>query len=253
MKIAHKLDSAEKITREELERVLKGSLQASSFEVDTNQMEQIMNGIMKAGDPEGEGAISFVSLVQLLDKHQLYISESGLIARYGKTKRSQGRSLSRGQKFTERIKMFFTNNVSSLAWFGVYVLLNVFLAIVGVLTAGREGWERFAYGTGPVLSMNCVLVLLPSLKSLIHAMRGSYWMNKVRHCYSKFAFRMLLLPLVLTRRNGVCNDCLCSLLAGVSTDEGCHVPCHCHVWDTHLDWSSHLDTPCVIRSRQQKC
>ena len=46
MKIAHKLRSAEQISRRELERVLKGSL-GTSFEVDTYQMEQMIEGIMK--------------------------------------------------------------------------------------------------------------------------------------------------------------------------------------------------------------
>lgn len=40
-------------------------------------------------------------------------------------------------------------------------------------------WNMWAYGTGPVLSMNCVLILLPTLSSLVHAMRNSKWMNKV--------------------------------------------------------------------------
>ena len=179
MKIAHKLESAEQISREELERVLTGSLQASSFEVDAYQMEQMMAGIMKAGDPDGDGAIPFVNLIQLLSQHQLYISESGLIARYGKTKGAQGGNLTRMQRHAKRTKEFFSKNMAALLCFSVYVLLNVFLAVVGVLATSHEGWQRFAYGTGPVLSMNCILILFPSLTSFIYAMRNSYWLNKV--------------------------------------------------------------------------
>ena len=47
MKIAHKLRSAEHISKRELQRVLSGSLEASNFEVEQYQMEQMIEGIMK--------------------------------------------------------------------------------------------------------------------------------------------------------------------------------------------------------------
>lgn len=47
MKIAHKLRSAEHISKRELKRVLSGSLEASNFEVEQYQMEQMIEGIMK--------------------------------------------------------------------------------------------------------------------------------------------------------------------------------------------------------------
>ena len=47
MKIAHKLRSAEHISKKELERVLVGSLSATKFEVEPYQMEQMVEGIMK--------------------------------------------------------------------------------------------------------------------------------------------------------------------------------------------------------------
>ena len=137
---------------------------------------------MQAGDPNGSGVISFVNLIQLLSEHQLYISESGLIARYGKTKGVQGGNLSRSQRATHKIKDFFVNNTSSTIWFALYFALNVIILAVGVGAAdlaGRRGWNLVAFGAGPVLSMNCVLVLLPTLSSLIHAMRCSTVMNKV--------------------------------------------------------------------------
>ena len=50
MKIAHKLRSAEHISKRELQRVLKGSFEASNFEVEDYQMEQMIDGIMKVSD-----------------------------------------------------------------------------------------------------------------------------------------------------------------------------------------------------------
>ena len=47
MKIAHKLASAEYIAREELQRVLSGSLQSTQFAVEPYQMDQMVDGIMK--------------------------------------------------------------------------------------------------------------------------------------------------------------------------------------------------------------
>lgn len=47
MKIAHKLRSAEHISKRELQRVLTGSFEASNFEVEEYQMEQMIEGIMK--------------------------------------------------------------------------------------------------------------------------------------------------------------------------------------------------------------
>ena len=47
MKIAHQLRSAEHISQRELERVLAGSFQAAKFEVPLDQMEQMVDGIMK--------------------------------------------------------------------------------------------------------------------------------------------------------------------------------------------------------------
>lgn len=49
MKIAHQLRSAEHISQRELERVLAGSFQAAKFDVPLDQMEQMVNGIMKVG------------------------------------------------------------------------------------------------------------------------------------------------------------------------------------------------------------
>ena len=57
--------------------------------------------------------------------------------------------------------------------------LNVALLVGTVAAADGMGWERWSFGTGPVLSLNCVLVLMPTLKSLVHNMRSSAWMEKV--------------------------------------------------------------------------
>ena len=119
-----------------------------------------------------------MSLIQLLSKHRLYISESGLIARYGKTKGAQG-NLSGWKRLVDRVKQGVMVHWTSLVWFLAYLLLNILLLMVGVLATNRDGWEKWAYGTGPVLSMNCVLVLLPTLSSVVHCMRNSTWMNKV--------------------------------------------------------------------------
>ena len=47
MKVAQQLRSAEHMSQKELERVLAGSLQATSLQVDPYQMDQMVNGIMK--------------------------------------------------------------------------------------------------------------------------------------------------------------------------------------------------------------
>jgi len=47
MKIAHRLRSAEHISKSELQRVLAGSLLSTKFEVEPHQMEQMIDGIMK--------------------------------------------------------------------------------------------------------------------------------------------------------------------------------------------------------------
>ena len=138
--------------------------------------------LCQAGDPSGSGVVSFVNLIQLLSEHQLYISESGLIARYGKTKGIQGGNLNRSQRAGVGVKNFFSRNFSCIIWTLLYFVLNVLLFGIGVGAAAsveRSGWKLLAYGGGPVLSMNCVLVLLPTLSSLIHAMRSSTAMNKV--------------------------------------------------------------------------
>lgn len=191
MKIAHKLRSAEHISKKELERVLVGSLSATKFEVEPYQMEQMVEGIMKAGESSNSQRLPFMNLIKLLSKHRLYISESGLIARYGKTKGAQG-SANRWQNGSDRLKQFVSINLSSVAWFLVYLLLNLVLLMIGVLATDREGWGRWAYGTGPALSMNCVLVLLPTLSSVICAMRNSVWMNKVFPLMHALAFHVII-------------------------------------------------------------
>lgn len=140
----------------------------------------------QAGDPDDTGSISFIGLIQLLSKHQLYISESGLIARYGKTKSSsEGATQSqRRSPLATRLREFLYRNMYAILWIMLYVALNLFIFAVGVGAYSRkEGlggtWRLWAFGTGPVLSMNCVLILLPTLSSLIHAMRNSCWINKV--------------------------------------------------------------------------
>lgn len=139
---------------------------------------------VQAGDPEDTGAITFVSLIQLLSKHQLYISESGLIARYGKTKGSDARN--RNLTFADRLQDFLSNHATFILWFLVYLALNLVLFAAGVGTYSmdttiRHTWKMWAYGTGPALSMNTVLVLLPTLLGMIHAMRGTRWTNIVSY------------------------------------------------------------------------
>lgn len=141
---------------------------------------------VQAGDPEDTGAISFVGLIQLLSKHQLYISESGLIARYGKTKSASesNPTQNRSQQASIKIQQFFYRNMNCLMWVLLYFALNLVLFAIGVGVYSRRDdlentWRLWAFGTGPVLSMNCVLILLPTLSSLIHAMNNSCWMGSV--------------------------------------------------------------------------
>ena len=122
--------------------------------------------------------IKFVDLIDLLSKHRLYISDSGLIAKYGKTK-GAGSAMSVKEKVCMKVSEVVSNHLPTIVWTSAYVMLNLVLLLVGMLTTDKTGWGRFAYGTGPALSMNCVLVLLPMLHSMIHAMRGNLWLNKV--------------------------------------------------------------------------
>ena len=82
-----------------------------------------------------------------------------------------------------KLKQFVHDQKCNFVWLLLYVALNLLLFAIGVgvysRDEGKEGWRLWAFGTGPVLSMNCVLILLPTLASLVHAMRGSVWMNKV--------------------------------------------------------------------------
>ena len=66
MKIAHKLRSAEHISKKELQRVLAGSLHSTKFQVEPHQMEQMIDGIMKVS----------TGLTVLVQELQLYISYS---------------------------------------------------------------------------------------------------------------------------------------------------------------------------------
>ncbi len=134
---------------------------------------------LQEGDPQSTGVISFVNLIKLLSKHQLYISESGNIARYGKTKGTQGGDLTRGERVVRGATELFLGSASTLVWLAVYLLLNAFVFGVGIALSSGDGVRRIAYGVGPVLSMSTVLVLLPTLLSVITALRGSEWMNKV--------------------------------------------------------------------------
>jgi len=192
MKIAHNLRSAEHISKSELQCVLAGSLLSTKFEVEPHQMEQMIDGIMKAGDPDEVGVVSFVSLIQLLSKHRLYISESGLIARYGKTKGAEGSRLNPRQLLLDHVQQFMLTHIPSLAWFTAYILLNLLLFVVGLTVTEREGWNRWAYGCGPVLSMNCVLVLLPTLSSVILNMKNSPLMAKVFPLTHALAFHVIV-------------------------------------------------------------
>lgn len=127
-----------------------------------------------------------MALIQLLSKHQLYISESGLIARYGKTKASSESSSAQNRRtqLPSKMKEFLYKNMNSLVWLLLYVALNLVLFAIGVGVYSRRedlsgSWRLWAFGTGPVLSMNCVLILLPTLSSLLHAMSNSCWMSSV--------------------------------------------------------------------------
>ena len=122
--------------------------------------------------------LKFVDLIDLLAKHRLYISDSGLIAKYGKTKGADV-TLNSRRGIGAKIVEFFASRIVSLSWLALYLILNVVLFVAGVFSTEKSGWKQWAYGTGPVLSMNCVLVLLPVLHSFIHLMRASSWLNMV--------------------------------------------------------------------------
>ena len=191
MKIAHKLKNAEHITHKELENILATSLVASKIEIQPRQLEEMIAGIMKAGDPGNTGVVTFMNLLPLLYQHRLYISESGLIVRYGKTKRNQGGTTCH-QRTVSRIKNFFHLNASLLLWFAVYLVANAALVTGGVLSNEKLGWGRWAYGTGPVLSMSCVLVLLPTMTSLIQAMSSAQWMTKLLPLHRSVHFHLVM-------------------------------------------------------------
>ena len=150
-----------------------------------------------------DDALPFTSLIPLLPKHGLDLLESGFVAR-------GNRAIAHGNRAITRSNSVVVRNVprsdragrtrgcvavcrrpagylwyklggfwQCLIWACVYVVLNVALLVVTVAATDRMGWERWSFGTGPVLSLNCVLVLLPTLKSLVHNMRSSSWMEKV--------------------------------------------------------------------------
>jgi hypothetical protein len=132
-----------------------------------------------------------VALIQLLSKHKLYISESGLIARYGKTKERTTSTQTRWQQFVAGTKEFFHKNFKNLVWLLLYMVLNLAVFSIGVGVYSRRDsltntWRLWALGTGLTLSMNCVLILLPVLSSLIHAMSNSQWLSKVRRIGMKW-------------------------------------------------------------------
>lgn len=138
----------------------------------------MVDGIVKAADADESGIIKFVDLIGLLVKHGLYISDSGFIAKYGKSKTSEKNNTA-PEKCGSSVANFFLSQSVTICWGLVYVIVNILLVIMGVLSTPKTAWSKWAYGTGPVLSFNCVLILLPMLKSLIHNMRGSLFFNKV--------------------------------------------------------------------------
>ena len=161
--------------------------------------------------------ISFVNLVQLLSEHQLYISESGLIARYGKTKGVQGGNLSGSQRAAQKVTNFFFKNSSCMIWVVLYFVLNMIMLTIGIGAAdraGKRGWNLVAFGAGPALSMNSVLVLLPTLSSLIHAMRSSTMMNKVH-----YQFKESLRPLEANPYSCYDNACVIHRILGIHSGQ----------------------------------
>ena len=139
----------------------------------------MVDAIMKAGDAEESEVIKFADLIDLLAKHRLFISDSGLIAKYGKTKATADVNMKPRQRCCNKFTDFFLSNLSTLGWMSIYFILSVILVIAGVFTNDKKDWGMWSYGTGPVLSFNCVLVVLPMLRSFIHAMKNSSWLNKV--------------------------------------------------------------------------
>lgn len=138
----------------------------------------MVDGIMKAADADETGVIKFVDLIDLLVKHRLYISDSGFIAKYGKSKTS-ARNITAPKKCGSSLANFISSRAVAISWGLVYLIASILLMLIGVISTPNNGWGQWAYGTGPVLSFNCVLVIIPMMRSLIHNMRGSTFLNKV--------------------------------------------------------------------------
>ena len=135
---------------------------------------------MKAADADEIGIIKFVDLIELLVKHRLYISDSGFIAKYGKTKSSERKNIKATKRCSGQAANFLSSHITSIGWGVTYLFVNILLMLIGVLSTSNNGWGQWAYGTGPALSFNLVLVIVPMMKSLVQNMRGSPWLNKVR-------------------------------------------------------------------------
>lgn len=117
----------------------------------------------------------------MLAKHRLYISDSGVIAKYGKS-RAEG-NLSTIQQMYGKIASFCVKNLATIFWSCLYMILSFVLLLAGFLThyKDEEGWGLVANGFGPLLSFNCVLVLLlMSLKGITNSLKGSIFAVQVR-------------------------------------------------------------------------
>lgn len=134
--------------------------------------------LSQAADPDETQVIKFVDLIDLLAKHRLYISDSGLIAKYGKSQATQS-NLTWKQSAWSKIASFFSTFGAAMFWFAMYFVLNVVLVLAGVLANDREGVAKWAYGLGPVLSLNCVLLLLPTLTGFKHILNGNSLFKRV--------------------------------------------------------------------------
>ena len=88
--------------------------------------------------------LKFVDLIDLLAKHRLYISDSGLIAKYGKTKGTEVTLNSRrgtGAKIVE----FSASRLVPLSWLGLYLILNIIMFVAGVFSNESSEQSRAGF------------------------------------------------------------------------------------------------------------
>jgi Ca2+-binding EF-hand superfamily protein/predicted ferric reductase len=163
------------IDRDELRTYLRNCLDESSLQIPPYQFERLVSVVFDDADEDGSDTITFEEMQAQLDRHPMILDDLSLSAGnwFRPAERPTKKKCKRPKFLT---KSFLRNNLSSIVFWVLYILLSAGLFVEAVSRHGHNsnGYIMVARGCGQLLNLNSAFVLTLMLRNTITFLRSTF-------------------------------------------------------------------------------